>query len=172
MISSLGHSTNKPESLRSLRGELLRSDSSGGLEDKRRFRMYKTFAADFVLKLVFTKPFYLDYQRLWTGQGACVLTISTGGTEGGTFVDLPTKFPLNVADGAVTSYTAATQNGTQSGGTEREVLMCDSGSAGGGTGNGDQLGNRRKLPAGTYYFNGVITGTTSGIYAIEWEELP
>ena len=119
MITARSKATGKPESLQSLRGEFLRSESSAGLEDKRRFRMYKRFTADFVLKLVFTKPFYLDYQRLWTGQGACVLTISTSATEGGTFVDLPSKFPLNTADGIVTAYTTATQGGTAVGGVER-----------------------------------------------------
>ena len=170
--TALAVGTNKPESLRTVRGELLHSDSSASLEEKRRFRLYKEFAASFVLKVVFSKPFYLDYQRLWTGSGACRLVVSTGGTEGGTFVDLPSKFALNTADGPVTGFTTALQNGTVTGGTEREVLRADSSTAGGGSGNADMLGNRRKLGAGTYYFIGTVTGATSGMYAIEWEEMP
>ena len=163
--------TGKAESARSINGQLLTSPDGLALTEKRAFRLYREFSANFVLKVVFTTPFYLTAQKLWTGQGACRVVISTGGTEGGTFVALPSKFPLNTADGATSTATTATQNGTITGGTEREVIRVDSGTAGGGAGNVDALGGRRKLAAGTYYFSGVITGTTQGLYAFEWEEI-
>lgn len=162
--------TGEPERLFSLGGALFVTDQTRGFVEKRQFRAYKEFTALTVIKMVFTKPFYLTAQSLWTGQGAARLVVSTGGTESGTFVPMPTKFCKWLIDGPIDGYTTVSTGGAVTIGNEREVLRSDSGTAGGGTGNGNALSGRRALPAGTYYFTITPTGTTQGIYSLEWEE--
>lgn len=159
------------ETLRSLGGALFVQDQTRGFAEKRQFRAYRRFTTSQALKMVFSKPFYLTYQKLWTGAGAAVMTITTGSTEGGTF-DTPvtTKACKWLIDGPVDGFTTIMTGGTVSGGNEREVLESDSGTGGNANGNGDELASRRALPAGTYYFDIVVTGTTRGTYIIEWEE--
>lgn len=164
--------TNSVETLWARDKSLLVHDQTAGFREKRQFRAYKEFTANTVIKMVFTKPFYLTYQSLWTGQGAARVVVSTGGAESGTFVDMPTKFCKYLLDGPVAGATTITTGGTVTIGVEREVLRADSGSAGGGTGSMNVLGNERALPAGTYYVSVVVTGTTQGMYSIEYEELP
>jgi hypothetical protein len=162
--------TLSPERLISLSGSLFMQDQTRGFPEKRQFRAYKEFSVLTVIKMVFAKPFYLTAQSLWTGQGAARLVISTGGVEGGTFVTMPTKFCKWLLDGPVAGNTLVTTGGTVTIVNEREVLRSDSGTAGGGAGNGTELANKRALPAGTYYFTITPTGTTSGMYSLEWEE--
>lgn len=161
---------NASETLRSLGGALFVQDQSRGFAEKRQFRAYREFAANTTLKMVFAKPFYLTYQSLWTGQGAARMVVSTGGTESGTFTAMPTKFCKWLLDGPVAGNTTITAGGTVTLVNEREVLRADSGTNGGGVGSENTLGNTRALPAGTYYFTITVTGTTSGMYALEWEE--
>ena len=155
----------------SVRDALLVQDLSRGLFDKHKFRAYREFTTETVVKLVFTAPFMLTLQKLWTGRGAARCTVRTGVTEGGVFTTLPTKFCLNTIGGDVPGLTTALVGGTLTGGTEREVLLADSG-GGGGSGNGDLLGGTRLLGAGTYYMDIVPEGTTYGKWEIEWEEFP
>lgn len=157
-------------SVRGVAGSTSVTERSAALYEKRAFRAYREFTANTSIKFVATKNFHLTSQRLWTGQGAARLVISTGGTEGGTFTALPTKFGTNTVAGGAVGNTTVTVGGTHTGGTEREVLRADSGTAGGGSGNADLLSGQRYLAAGTYYFDIVITGTTSGSYSLEWEE--
>ena len=162
---------NEVETLRSLGGSLFVQEQTKGFAEKRQFRAYKRFTTDTTIKMVFAKPFYLTFQRLWTGLGDAVMTITTGSTEGGTFVDMPTKACKWLLDGPVTGYTTITTGGTITGGNEREVLESVSGTGGGNSaGNGEESQGTRALPAGTYYFNIVVTGTTRGKYTLEWEE--
>lgn len=170
MTIAINSRINEIESLRSLGGALFVQDQTRGFAEKRQFRAYKRFAANTTLKMVFAKPFYLTYQKLWTGAGAAVMTITTASTEGGVWVDMPTKACKWLLDGPVTGFTTITTGGTIAGGNEREVLESDSGTGGNANGNGDDLASRRALPAGTYYFNIVVTGTTRGQYSLEWEE--
>lgn len=162
--------TLQPERLYSLGGALMTTEQTRGFVEKRQFRAYKEFTALTVIKMVFAKPFYLTAQSLWTGQGAARLVVSTGGVEGGTFVALPTKFCKWLLDGAIVGNTTVTTGGTVTIVNEREVLRADSGTTGGGAGNGTELQGHRALPAGTYYFTITPTGTTSGMYSLEWEE--
>lgn len=154
------------------RGALMTQEMSRGLFDKRRFRAYREFTANTTIKMVFTTPFLLTHQKLWSGQGAARGVISTGGTESGTFVALPSKFCLNTKGGDSTGLSTFTVGGSVTLGVEREVLRCDSGTAGGGSGNSDLLDSPRVLGAGTYYFSIVVTGATQGMWTLEWEELP
>lgn len=150
-------------------GAQLTQELTQGFFKGRTYRAYKEFTANTVLKLVATKPFLLTSQALYVDAGQARALITVGSTEGGTFTTLPTKFAKN---GTVASPPAPTttisQGGTATGGTEREVLRVN---AGGGAQALNSLGGIRKLPAGTYYISITVTGTTSGIYSIEYEEL-
>jgi hypothetical protein len=154
------------------RGMQLICGLTRGLFEKKQFRAYVEFNATTTLKFTAAKPFMLTHQALWTGTGAARCVITTGSTEsvafGGT---LATKFCKNLLDGAVAGNVVIGTGGTVTGGNEREVLRSDSSSAGGGSGNQNVLGGERLLPAGTYYMTITVTGTTSGMYSLEWEEL-
>ena len=162
--------TKEPERIHSLGGALFVTDQTRGFVEKRQFRAYKEFTTATVIKAVFAKPFYLTAQSLWTGQGAARLVVSTGGTESGTFVAMPTKFCKWLLDGAQAGSTTVFTGGTVTIGSEREVLRADSGTGGGASGNGTELSGRRALPAGTYYFTITPTGSTQGMFSWEWEE--
>lgn len=162
--------TNEVETLRSLGGSLFVQEQTKGFPEKRQFRAYKRFTTNTTIRMVFAKPFYLTFQRLWTGAGAAVMTITTGSTAGGVWTEVPTKACKWLLDGPVAGFTTMEEGGTIAGGNEREVLESDSGTGGNANGNGSDLASKRALPAGTYYFNIVITGTTKGNYALEWEE--
>lgn len=163
--------TGGQESNVSADGALCITDKSAALFGKRLFRAYHEFTASTVVKFVATKNFFLSTQRLWTGAGAARLVVTQGGTEGGTYTALATKFCLNTVGGDVPGATTVSTGGTLTGGSAREVLRSDSATAGGGTGNADTVNNRRFLAAGTYYMVITVTGTTSGMYALEWEEV-
>lgn len=160
------------ETLHSLGGALFVQEQTKAFAEKRQFRAYRRGTANLTIKMVFTKPFYLTYQRLWTGTGACALTITTGGTEAGSFVADPLIFKSCkwLVDGPVLGATTVSSGGTTTGGSEREVLESDSGTGGNANGNGDSLPSKRALPAGTYYFSAVVSGTTRWTYVLEWEE--
>lgn len=160
------------ESGASFRGAMLVQELSEGLFNKNKFRAYLEFAAAVCVRMQFDVPFMLTSQRLWTGQGAARGVVSTGGTQSGTFTTLPTKFCLNTLGGDVPGRSVFTVGGSVAGGTEREVLRSDSGTSGGGSGNADLLSSNRILNPGVYYFTITPTGITSGIWSIEWEELP
>jgi len=165
--------TGQYESGTTFRGAAITQDLSLGLLHKHKFRAYSEFAdAVVTIKLVFTVPFLLTSQRLWTGRGAARAVVRTGSTESGTFTALATKFCMNTLGGDVVGLTTALVGGSVTGGTEREVLLSDSGTAGGGSGNADLLDGLRILGAGTYYIVITPSGTTLGKWAIEWEELP
>lgn len=160
------------ESDRNFRGARMEIPMNMGLWTMRCFRAYREFTATTVIKLVAAKPFILKGQGLWTGSGSVRLAVVVGGTEGGTFVPLTTKFNLNTLSGDVPGTTTLTVGGTITGGTEREVLRADSGAAlGGAAGNGTAAVGLRVLAAGTYYISLVTTGTTTAMYTLEWEEL-
>jgi hypothetical protein len=164
--------TNEPETLHSRDRALLVHPQTAGFREKRQFRAYREFSANTTIKFVAAKPFYLTFQSLWTGAGAARMVVSTGGTESGTFTPVATAFCKYLLDGPVVGSTALSAGGTVTLGSEREVLRADSGTAGGGTGSTSTGGGERALPAGTYYFTITVTGTTAGMYALEWEELP
>ncbi|WYW03151.1 hypothetical protein Laguja5_00001 [Pseudomonas phage vB_PpuP-Laguja-5] len=133
------------------------------------YRAFKEFTANTQLRFVATKPFLLTSQSLYLDAGACRGVITVGSTPGGTFTALPTKFAVNgVISPAPTPDVVVSEGGTIAGGTVREVLRTASGA---GVGINSSVSTPRLLPAGTYYIQLTITGTTSGIYAIEWTEL-
>lgn len=173
MLTAKDSSTGIPGTLKSTSGALqvvVLPDAA--VSDKRAFRAYREFTANTTLRFVAAKPFLLTAQALWTGQGISRAVVSTGGTETGTWTVLPTKFGINLLDGAVPGNTVISFGGTHAGGAEREVLRSDSSTAGGGQGNLNQILRERLLPAGTYYITITVTGTTQGMYSLEWTELP
>lgn len=138
-----------------------------GLFAGRQFRFYREFTAATVLKLVFTKPFILTDQRLYVDAGQAKVTVSVGGTEGGTFTGFTGVFGkngINVKPSGATAFAG----GTITGSTEREVIRVN---AGAGSGFSADTANARVLPAGTYYMSVTVTGTTSGVYSFEFETL-
>lgn len=160
------------ESARSFRGAGMQTQMSMGLWNQKQFRAYREFTANTVIKIVAAKPFVLKSQTLWTGSGAVRLAVVAGATEGGTFTALSTKFCLNTLSGDVAGSTVVTVGGTITGGTEREVIRADSGTAqGSASGSTGTAAGVRVLAAGTYYLSFVCTGTTVALYNLEWEEM-
>lgn len=159
------------ESIRSYRNALMVQIQSMGLWEGKQFRMYRTFTVAQQFQFVATKDFILQKQSLYCGTGSVQVQIMTGATPSGVYTDIATQTGKNRL-GNVT-YVQANKvqaGGTFTGGTEREVIRSDSG-VGTGVAYTNVDDNARVLPAGTYYFNLTVTGTTAGIYAFEWEEL-
>lgn len=150
-------------------GSLLTVAATKGFFLGRSFRAYKEFTANTTLKFVATKPFLLTDQTLGVDAGAAVARISVGGTESGTWTALSTKFTKNGLK-VITPDVAISQGGTVSGGTERDVLRASAGAGGNAATTQSNLSSPRLLPAGTYYITITVTGTTSGVYGIEYEE--
>lgn len=141
---------------------------SSALHDGRKFRAYREFTGNITIRAVFTKPFLLTAQSLHLDTGQARLVITVGATEAGTFnTDIPTIFAANGLR-VLPSGLTMTTGGTVTGGAEREVLRANSG---GGAGAETELQGTRQLPAGTYYMTITVTGSTSGVYAIEFENL-
>lgn len=162
--------TGAAESAGGFEGSTSVTNRTSALFAKRKFRAYLEFTSTTSVRIVATKPFYLASQKLWTGLGAVRAVVSTGGTPGGTFVALPTVFNLNTVGTIVAPTSTVSVGGTHTGGNEREVLRSDSSSAGGGSGSSDYVNTERYLAAGTYYIDLTVTGTTTAMYSIEWEE--
>lgn len=164
--------TGRYEQEAAFRGSLLTTGITPSFIQGRSYRAYKEFTANTVLRFTATKPFMLTLQSLWVDTGAARATVSVGGTAGGTYTALPTVFARN---GTVQPVPAPdvliTQGGTITGGTEREVLRVAAGNAAVASGSGGQIGTVRLLPAGSYYISIVVTGATSGVYGVEYDEL-
>lgn len=150
---------------------LLVHNQTAAFREKRQFRAYREFTTNVTLRLVAERPFLLTHQMLWTGRGAARAVITTGSTPSGVWDTLPTNFCKYLLDGPVVGTTPIFVGGSATGGQEREVLATDSGS-GGGQGNPMDFPGERALPAGTYYITIAVTGTTYGMYIIEYEEIP
>jgi hypothetical protein len=162
--------TLRQDSAQTFRGSALILDATPNLFKARAYRAYREFTTTTILRLVATTPFLLTVQKLYVDTGAAKATITVGSTPTGTFAALPTKFSKN---GVLTPQPTATTTvdvltGTIAGGTEREVIRVNSGA---GAGAASELVGVRYLPANTYWINIVVTGSTSGVYAIEYEEV-
>ena len=160
---------NKLESSRTFRGAQMRTDMTMGLVGKRKFRAYREFTGATVLRFTAGRDFLLTMQDLQLDAGQARVAIVVGGTPGGTFTDITSKFCMNTIGGDSAGFGAVAAGGTLTGGTEREVLRANAG-AGSGAGRPSTAG-LRLLNAGTYYMVITVTGTTSGVYSFEFEEL-
>ena len=159
------------ESLRSFRGALMVTIQSMGLWEGKQFRMYRVFAAATQLQFVCSKDFILTRQLLYVDDGLAQVRVLTGATPSGTFTDIASQAAKNrLGTNTYVQQNKMQAGGTFTGGTERELFRADSG-GGAGVAFSNIEDNPRVLPAGTYYFDVTVTGTTAGIYSFEWEEL-
>lgn len=159
------------ESFRSFRGASMVVMQSMGLWTGRQFRMYFPFAAASQIRFVSAVDFILTHQLLYCDDGQAQVRILTGSTPVGTFTDIATQAGKNrLGTNTYVQLNKVQSGGTFTGGTERELIRSDSG-AGQGISFSNIEENARVLPAGTYYFDITVTGTTAGIYSFEWEEL-
>lgn len=161
------------EVLRSYRGALFVQLMSKALWDGRAFRQYFPFTVNVQFRFVAARPFILSDQVLYVGEGRARVTVYTGSTPSGVWAPTLTQTGKNRYTAEALAYTQQNiveAGGTFVGGTEREQIRAN---AGVGQGNASRTvdSNVRVLPPGTYYFDITVTGTTSGIYAFEWEEL-
>lgn len=163
-------STGRQDAAATFRGSSLTLGETPGLFQARAYRAYREFTGAVVLRLVAPGPFLLTSQRLYVDAGAAKATITVASTPTGTFAPLPTKFGKNgvYLPQPTPAVTLDVLTGTIAGGTEREVLRVN---AGGGAGAVIDLAGVRVLPAGTYWISISVTGSTSGVYSIEYEEL-
>lgn len=159
------------ESIRTFRGAVMNALMTMGLWEGKQFRQYRVFNAATQLRFVAAVDFVLTAQTLYCDNGLAQVRVLTGATPSGTWTDTATQTGKNRL-GTVT-YTQLNKmqaGGTFTGGTERELFRSDSG-GGQGVSFSNVDGNPRVLPAGTYYFDVTVTGSTDGIYSFEWEEL-
>lgn len=156
---------------RNYKGARLVVEMSPGLWEGRQFRAYRAFTTATQLRFTCAKDFVLQSQFLYCEQDTAAVTILTGAAQSGTWTHIATQQPKNrLTANVYVQKNFVEVGGTFTGGTERELLRADSGS-GQGVGFYNALSGPRLLPAGTYYFNITGTGTPSGIYGIEWEEM-
>lgn len=162
--------TGRQDSAATFQGAALTLDATPNLFKAKSFRAYREFTASTVLRFTASTPFLLTIQRLNVDSGAARATITVGSTPTGTFAPLPTRFSKNGVTSPQPTPDVAIDvlTGTITGGTEREVIRVNSGA---GAGAVSELTGVRLLPAGTYWINIVVTGSTSGLYAIEYEEV-
>ena len=163
-------STGRQDAEATFRGSSLTLVESPGLFQARTYRAYREFTGATVLKFTATKPFMLTAQKLYVDTGAARAEILVGSTPTGTLAALPTKFGKNgvYSPQPTPDVVIEVLTGTIAGGTSREVMRVNSG---GGAGAVVDLSGYRVLPAGTYWISISVTGSTSGVYSIEYEEL-
>lgn len=159
-------------SARYFKGAQLSTDMSPGLWEGRQFRAYRQFSAAVLLRFNATKDFILTAQSLSVSAGQGTVQILTSPTtDTGTWAAIGTNVQKNRL--SVNTYVQANAvqvGGAITGGTEREILVANAG-VGQGNSAANILASPRLLPAGLYYFNITISGTTAGVFSIEWEEL-
>ena len=169
MASSYKDLNQNEATQRGFNGAALRQELTLGFLQGRSYRAYRKFTASVTLRFTATKPFMLTEQRLACSQGAAEATIYVGSTNGGTYTALPTRFAKNgVFSPAHVAAVAIDVGGTRTGGTEREVISVNSGA---GAGAVSVQNSPRLLPAGTYWIDIVVTGSTTGVYSVEYEEM-
>lgn len=154
-------------SAKGFKGAQLFQSFTGSYMEGRCFRFFHEFATSAVLRFVATKPCLLTEQVLYVDAGVARLTTYADGTPGGTFTTSTNLYPRN----GLVPYTlglAVAAGGTHTGGIVRDVVRVN---AGAGAGAVSRISSNRMLPPGTYYIKIDVTGTTSGVYSLEFEEL-
>lgn len=162
--------TGRQDAEATFQGASLNLDATPNLFKAKAFRAYTEFTTNTVLRFTATTPFLLTSQKLHVDTGAVRTTITVGSTPTGTFAPLPTRFSKNgvTTPQPTPAISIDVLTGTIAGGTEREVIRVNSGA---GAGAVSELTGVRLLPAATYWISIVVTGSTSGLYAIEYEEV-
>jgi PKD repeat protein len=152
-------------------GVLLIDIVAPGLWQGRAFRVYHEFTANTVIQFIADTDFALDTQTLSVLAGEARVEILTGGTPGGTFTPLPTHFNKKLTSTPVAPTFIIGAGGTHTGGTQREVLSAVTSAGGQAVTAATESQGKRLLPAGTYYMRVTVTGTTRGMYAVEYDKL-
>lgn len=150
---------------------------------QRAFRCFYEFsiatATRRVLRFSCTVNFFLRSQQLSVDTGGIRATANIGVTPTGVYTTFP-AFGMNRATpllGYVSVATVAT-GGDFTGGTVTEILRVRSANATAQTitVGGDSGPTGRFLPAGDYYILleplPGVSGASTGVYSIEWEEYP
>lgn len=163
--------TGKYSDHQTFRGAALSLDATGGFFQGKQYRAWVEFTANTTIQFTASQPFMLQSQSLFCDAGAVRVAISTGSTPSGTFTAIADQ---PVAKNRLTGtpnipHVSLTSGGTVTGGTVREVLRASAGTSNAGLPTAMQ--GVRALPAGTYSISITVTGTTSGLYSLEWEEL-
>lgn len=169
-MSTFDLATGARDSEKGYKGSLLVSELTPTFLAGRAYRAYKAFTAATQLRFTATKPFILKSQVMYCDSGQATAVITAGSTIGGVWTALPTKFAVNGTVSPVpTPLVTLEEGGTITGGTERERMRAASGA---GVGIVNSVVTPRLLPAGTYSIALTVTGSTTAIYSIEWEEFP
>lgn len=159
------------ETIRSFRSAVMVQLQSMGLWEGKQFRVYLPFAAARQVRFTCTRDFILSDQILYVDDGQGQVRILTGATPSGVWAAVTTQSGKNrLGTNTYVQLNTVEDGGTFTGGTERELFRSDAG-AGQGISFSNIQQNVRVLPAGTYFFDITVTGTTAGIYSFEWEEL-
>jgi hypothetical protein len=145
----------------------------------REFRTYKELnianGATYVIKSVVPKNIILLGLQLVIDDGWVRLSTHAGGTEGGTYSETLPLIRANTMIGTpvITPATVLTAGGTQSGGTELDVIRLKTVN---GTGSAISVGSisasERGIAPGTYYFKfqNLGTGAIQGMFNARFEE--
>jgi hypothetical protein len=153
-------------------------NASTAFWEGREFRLANEFSIASGLTLVykFIAPveFVLTLQTLTVDNGSIRMSAVTGGSEGGTFTNI-TTFGKNrlISTPAYTKQITVLFGGTQTGGTESEVVRLVSNGQGNSSQTiGQSLDTQRALPIGTYYLklNNFGNITATGVFSLAWEE--
>jgi len=154
----------------------------GGLSptSNRQYFMFHEFslaaAAVEVVKVVVVGNTIMNAFSIKVMSGKARIEIVSGGTEGGTYSQNITKFPVNNMSTAVAraSTSTFTSGGTLTGGTTNDLFLVNTGdnanqSSGITSGEDFAIG----YPAGTYYIRITNTdnSTTAGLVKAVWTEL-
>jgi hypothetical protein len=145
----------------------------------RAFRLpyeYSVGATPVVLRFIAPVNFNLTLQLLTCDIGNIKLDAYRGGTEGGTWTDVPAYARNLVSINGYTRQIAIATGGTltPTGPSVDKIRLRTSNSTAQKSNVSGGLDSTRRLTAGTYYLVlSVIDGneTAQGIYLIEWEEL-
>lgn len=155
---------------------------AGGVQptENRQYFMFHEFSAASagteVVKVVITGDTVMNAFSIKLMSGTARIEIVAGGTEGGTFSQTITKFPVNGMSTATPRASTATMSsgGTLTGGTTMDLFLVNTGdnvqqSSGVTSGEDFAIG----FPAGTYYIRVTNTdnSTTAGLIKALWTEL-
>lgn len=177
-MHAAGQSNFVPEVERSFDGAQLVRVESHGFWKKLQWRSYVDITlatgASVTYRIIANKPFLLTRQQLMCDSGALKAEIFLAPTPSGTWTST-TGQPIqkNRLDGTSgTSSMQVASGGTITGGTQAEVLRVAAASGGNLQTVSAAENSIRGLPAGTYYIKLTAIGAGTGVYNLEWEELP
>lgn len=174
-----GMYTSDKEGFRRLRVDVAQT----GFFEGREFRSFYEFSvssgSSFVIKFTSAVDFILFEQSLSVDSGGIRFSAITGATETSSFnTSVPVIGKNRMSSRPTPYYTSQASistGGTISGGTVVEVVrVITANSTAQESSVGGVISTERGLPAGTYYlkFENTENSTTTGVYALFWEERP